>query len=188
MTIERCPNGHPYTAKNTQVRRTRAGGKTRRCRICHRVRQRERYQKRRGLLGIRDLSKVCRNGHVRTPENTRIQKKGGGRVARACLICERRTSARRREKLRQSASTMLPVSPFLVDYVALTLGRRPKSPHVLISDMRNDYGSLSIRQLHRALAILVNTGRVRRVGLDRSGHVKFRSGESGYVLARRRAA
>lgn len=48
---------------------------------------------------IPSLDKVCRNGHPRTPENTRLIRPYG-RPSRDCLICKRAATDRMNERIR----------------------------------------------------------------------------------------
>ncbi|MEV4629351.1 HNH endonuclease signature motif containing protein [Micromonospora sp. NPDC049523] len=96
--VQFCPRGHD----TFMVGRTSGNGE---CRECAREYARRRYGYQRTAA---ELANSCRNGHERTPDNTRITKrerKGKERTERICLDCRReavaRYEAKRREKLGQ---------------------------------------------------------------------------------------
>src|SRR5215471_16730756 len=66
-----CKRGHELTPENTMIQK---GDKRRRCRICKRLMQRERYVPR-----IRQLRTYCRQGHELTPNNAYIDPNDGRR-------------------------------------------------------------------------------------------------------------
>ena len=47
--LDFCPKGHEFTKENTEIRTTKSGGKTRRCKKCHRIETRKNYLSKKGI-------------------------------------------------------------------------------------------------------------------------------------------
>lgn len=77
MRRSHCPQGHPYEGDNLYWQ-----GSSRRCRICTNEKER-RYRRAAGLKGRK--RPYCKQGHERTPENTRLAPNG----QQVCRICMR---------------------------------------------------------------------------------------------------
>ena len=182
MTSDRCRNGHPRTPRNVQIVIAKKR-RIRRCRLCHNAHQRRRYEIIRQRRGMRNMEVECRNGHARTPENTATVIVRGQRC-RYCRICRAASQERARQRMREAGKKYDQVAPLLVDVVAAALGRIPRRPGEVASAVRDEYGSVSERQVYRALAELRRRRRAVRLGVDRSGKVHRGRDESGYVLAR----
>ncbi|MEU8263238.1 HNH endonuclease [Micromonospora sp. NPDC048999] len=89
--LQHCPRGHD----TFQVGRSRSNGE---CRECARQYARTRYGYRRTAA---ELVTRCRNGHVRTDENTRIVSRTRNdqqRTERLCLDCRREAVARHEQR------------------------------------------------------------------------------------------
>jgi hypothetical protein len=123
-----------------------------------------------GRRGPKPLE-VCSNGHRRTPETTYRALRSNGFLQERCRLC-----------MIGTLRSLRPVSDRFVDDVFRFVGRRvPKRPIDIHRDCADDVGSVSIRQVQRALAELRKRGLVRRVGnLDRFGRALAPS-TSGYV-------
>ncbi len=176
MIAKVCKLGHPMTPENT----VRYANGRERCGTCKRDSNRRYYERKRRQLGT-PRRRECRNGHRRTSQSTREVRRDG-KVWRVCLVCKHETYLRSRERRRKLGWNQS--SRLLRTYVAMAIGRRPRKPHEIARDVRDEYGSVSTRQVFRALAALRDAGKVRRVGLNRAGHVHHRQDEAGYVLAR----
>lgn len=74
--LTHCKYGHPLTDENTV-------GDTKKCRLCDRRRSLDYYYRRRRSPDVGFLDRVCRNGHVRTDENTYVSPQGQ-RYCREC--------------------------------------------------------------------------------------------------------
>lgn len=88
-----CPKGHPFDETNTYI----SPKGNRQCKTCRRAATKAAHEKRRRAAGMKDLSKTCKNGHERTPENTIVTTMKDGRERRRCRICREEQSHTRRK-------------------------------------------------------------------------------------------
>lgn len=98
-----CINGHEYTEKNTSWR-----GRTRVCRECRRVYDREKMRRIRGSVPREEYLAAaasrthCENGHEFTPENTYWH--GGRRRCRECCLANARKPGGYKDPSREPAT------------------------------------------------------------------------------------
>lgn len=121
----------------------------------------------------------CKNGHdLSNPRNFSMQQRQTG-VFLECLPCkrQRRKDRQRRSQQRNRAGHC---SDFVANEVENVLNGTPQAPIEIHRALQDDYGSISMRYVYKALRRLVDEGRAERAGaVDTAGHVLL--GQGGYV-------
>src|SRR3972149_4665419 len=123
----------------------------------------------------------CRRGHLRTLQNTQhVSRRDRPNGYVQCLDCKREQR---------------PVALDTVELVyAMTSRCTPRLPcdlRDLVAAERLDHtrgrsrpGYIALRTIHKALVILLDQGRIVRVGTNSQGRVSYSDEESGYLRAR----